>query len=64
MIPIAVATCSPTTKARYGDSDAATFRSVAQLPPTIAGSSTLWPRLDTGNSSVTPWIRPTTTASA
>src|SRR6266566_4940111 len=60
---IAVATCSPTMKARYGDSDAATLRSVAQLPPTMAGSRTLCPRLEIGNSSVTPWIRPTTAAS-
>src|ERR1051326_4309643 len=29
----------------------------------MAGRSTLWPRLDTGNSSVTPWMTPTTPAS-
>ncbi len=50
--------------ARYGDSDFETFRSLAQLPPTSAGISTLWPRLETGNSSVTPWMAPTTMASA
>ena len=50
-------------KARYGDWAADTLRSVAQLPPITAGSSTLWPRLDTGNSSVTPWISPTIMAS-
>ncbi len=60
---MAVATCSPTMNARYGDSGLATLRSVAQLPPIRAGISTLWPRLETGNSSVTPWIRPTTEAS-
>src|SRR5690348_8159383 len=32
-------------------------------PPDERGISTLCPRLDTGNSSVTPWIRPTTAAS-
>ena len=53
----------PTMKARYGDSGLATFRSLAQLPPISAGISTLCPRLDTGKSSVTPWIRPTTAAS-
>ncbi len=61
---MAVATCMPTMKARYGDSGAATFRSLAQLPPISAGISTLWPRLETGKSSDTPWISPTTIASA
>ena len=58
-----MATCSPTMNARYGDSGLATFRSRAQLPPISAGISTLCPRLDTGKSSDTPWIRPTTAAS-
>ena len=49
-----MATCVPTMNARYGDSGAATFRSRAQLPPMTAGSSTLCPRLETGNSSETP----------
>ena len=53
-MPIAVATCRPTMNARYGDSGLATFRSFAQLPPMSAGISTLWPRLETGNSSVVP----------
>jgi hypothetical protein len=53
----------PTMKARYGDEDLATFRSLAQLPPISAGIRTLCPRLDTGKSSDTPWIRPTTAAS-
>ena len=53
----------PTMKARYGEDALDTFRSLAQLPPISAGSSTLCPRLDTGNSSDTPWIRPTTAAS-
>jgi hypothetical protein len=59
----AVATCIPTMNARYGDSGAETFRSAAQLPPTSAGIRTLCPRLETGKSSVTPWISPTTIAS-
>ena len=64
IIPIAVATWSPTTNARYGESGADTLSAFAQLPPIRAGISTLCPRLETGNSSVTPWIRPVTTASA
>ena len=51
-------------KARYGDSGVATFRSRAHEPPTTAGSSTLWPRLETGNSSDTPWMRADTPASS
>jgi hypothetical protein len=52
----AVATCKPTMNARYGDSGLDTLGSCALEPPTRAGISTLWPRLETGNSSVTPWI--------
>src|SRR5579864_8134758 len=59
----AVATCSPTMTARYGDSGADTFRSLAHDPPISARMSTLWPRLDSGNSSVMPWISPTSPAS-
>jgi hypothetical protein len=59
----AVATCSPTMNARYGDSGAETLRSRAQRPPSTAGSRTLWPRLETGNSSVTPCSAPITMAS-
>ena len=33
-----------------------------QLPPNQAGTSTEWPRLDTGNSSVTPWTSAITKA--
>jgi FAD binding domain-containing protein len=44
------------------DSGLDTLRSCAQEPPTRAGISTLWPRLETGNISVTPWIRPITMA--
>ncbi len=50
-------------KARYGDSAFDTSRSLAQLPPISAGSSTLCPRLETGKSSVTPWMSPMTMAS-
>src|SRR6202522_4758266 len=50
-------------KARYGELGADTFRSLAHCPPTIAGISTLWPRLDIGKSSVTPWSSPTIPAS-
>ena len=59
----AVATCRPTMNARYGDSGALTLRSWAQLPSSIAGISTVCPRLLTGNSSLTPRSRPTTEAS-
>ena len=62
IIAIAVATCSPTMKARYGEPGAETFSVFPQLPPISAGSSTLCPRLETGNSSVTPWTSPVTTA--
>ncbi len=63
IMAMAVATCSPTMNARYGESFADTFRSLAHCPPTMAGMSTLWPRLDSGKSSVTPWISPTIPAS-
>src|SRR5262249_13574216 len=59
----AVATWRPTMNARYGDSGAETDKSAAHRPPISAGSSTLCPRLDTGNSSLTPCRRPTTIAS-
>src|ERR1700722_18376822 len=62
-IAMAVATCIPTMNARYGDFDADTSRSLAHDPPISAGMSTLCPRLESGNSSVTPWMRPTTPAS-
>ena len=64
IIAIAVATCSPTMNARYGDSGLDTLRSWAHDPPIRAGISTLWPRLETGNISVTPCTRPTSIASA
>src|ERR1035437_2696587 len=35
---------------------------VCQLPPIQAGMRTEWPRLETGNSSVTPWTRAITNA--
>ena len=60
---VAVATCSPTTNARYGDSGEASWAtSFAQEPPMSAGTRTVWPRLETGNSSVTPWTIPMTMA--
>ena len=59
---MAVATCSPTMNARYGELGADTFSVFAQLPPISAGISTLCPRLETGNSSVTPCMSPVTTA--
>ena len=62
IIATAVATCSPTMNARYGEPVAETFSVFAQLPPISAGNSTLCPRLETGNSSVTPWTSPVTTA--
>src|SRR2546430_3128389 len=63
MMATAVATCSPTMYARYGDSFRDTFRSLAHCPPASAGMSTACPRLEIGNSSVIPWISPTTPAS-
>src|SRR6516162_3962053 len=64
IMAVAVATCSPTMNARYGDSALETSRSCAQLPPMIAGISTAWPRLDIGKSSVIPCSSPMTPASA
>jgi hypothetical protein len=62
----AVATCSATMTARYGLVSlvevADWVTRASQLPPMKAGTSTECPRLDTGNSSVTPWRRPITTA--
>src|SRR5580698_9561914 len=63
IMAIAVATCSPTMNARYGELGAEMLRSLAHCPPTKAGMSTLCPRLEIGKSSVTPWIRPTMPAS-
>jgi hypothetical protein len=62
VIPIAVATWRPTTIARYGDSGLETSMLASQLGPIKSGISTLWPRLETGKSSVIPWMRPMTTA--
>ncbi len=62
IIAIAVATCNPTMKARYGEPGVETFSVLAQLPPISAGIRTLCPRLETGKSSVTPWTSPVTTA--
>ncbi len=59
----AVATCSPTMNARYGDSGLASCSTSGfQLPPSQAGTRTEWPRLEIGNSSVTPWTAPMTIA--
>src|SRR5215471_11287167 len=64
IMAVAVATCSPTINARYGDSGLETLRSCAHDPPMIAGRITAWPRLDIGKSSVTPCRSPMTPASA
>src|ERR1700749_213298 len=64
IMSVAVATCSPTMNARYGDSVLETSRSCPHLPPMLAGTSTAWPRLDIGKSSVTPCRSPMTPASA
>ncbi len=50
-------------KARYGDSplDSSVTR-VSHEPPNQAGIKTLWPRLETGNSSVSPCMIPMTIA--
>ena len=58
----AVATCSPTRKARKYDSDAC-WAATTSFQPKNAGRITECPRLETGKSSVTPWIRPRTIAS-
>ncbi|SKW29996.1 Uncharacterised protein [Mycobacteroides abscessus subsp. abscessus] len=59
-----MATCNPTTKARYGvpESESPCVTSCCHEPPIHAGTSTEWPRLDTGNSSVTPCRAPMTMA--
>ena len=55
----AVATCRPTMNARYGDSLACSWLTKrCHEPPIRAGTSTEWPRLDTGKSSVTPCRTP------
>src|SRR6516162_6379286 len=64
IMAVAVATCSPTMNARYGDSALDTSRSCAHDPPMIAGMSTAWPRLEMGNNSVMPCRSPMTPASA
>src|SRR5207342_180415 len=59
---IAVATCRPTMNARYEDCSllccALSVTRCAHEPPISAGTSTEWPRLETGNSSVTPCSTP------
>ena len=50
-------TCSPTMKARKNDSDAdCEFTRLCQ--PRSPGNNTLWPRLETGKSSVMPCVSP------
>ncbi len=62
----AVATCRATMNARYGLVPlvelADSVTRCCQSPPMSAGRSTEWPRLETGNSSVTPCSRPMTMA--
>ena len=59
----AVATWRPTRKARKNDSGRACARARAcQRPPSRLGRSTECPRLETGNSSVTPCSSPITIA--
>src|SRR5579875_3006272 len=59
----AVATCSTTMNARYGDSPLdSSPTTCAQLPPIQCGTSTEWPRLEIGNISVTPCKAPNTMA--
>src|SRR5438132_2683785 len=58
---VAVATCRPTRNARKNDSGRAwTLDRLSQ--PTTVGRTTAWPRLEIGNSSVMPWVRPITSA--
>ena len=57
----AVATWRPTRNARKYDS-LASWAATMSVQPKNAGRITEWPRLETGNSSVTPWIRPSTIA--
>src|SRR5947207_3881138 len=58
---VAVATCRPTRNARKNDSGWA-WAAARLSHPKIVGRITAWPRLEMGNSSVTPWITPITTA--
>ena len=50
-----------TTKASHGDSG---WDCQATMLPqrNRVGNSTVWPRLETGNSSVAPWMTPSTIA--
>ena len=49
-------------KARNGvpESESPSVTRVSHEPPSHAGSRTEWPRLEIGNSSVTPWRAPRT----
>jgi hypothetical protein len=62
----AVPTCSATMNERYGLASLSAVEdwvtSCSQLPPNRAGTSTEWPRLEIGNSSVTPCNSPSTAA--
>ena len=58
-----MATCSATMNARYVESFwVPSVTRCSQLPPIQAGTNTECPRLEMGNSSVTPWSDPITTA--
>ena len=58
----AVATCSPTTKVRKNELGSVWALARALHPGINPGSSTEWPRLEMGNSSVTPCSAPITMA--
>ena len=54
---MAVAQCKPTRKAKYDDSLADSL--LTTLPQcSNPGTSTEWPKLETGKSSVIPWSKP------
>ena len=50
-----------TTKASHGDSGC-DCQATMLCQRNRVGSSTVWPRLETGNSSVAPWTTPSTIA--
>ncbi len=59
---MAVATCNADEE-REIEGFAGRLAALTRLSqPSHAGSSTEWPRLEIGNSSVTPWSRPITMA--
>ena len=57
-----MATCRPTTKVRKNELGSVWALARSLQPGISPGSSTEWPRLEMGKSSVTPWSTPMTMA--